>query len=72
VNDAASVADTATLVGGLGNVVADTEFESVDSLAPLTDRIVIDEYVVPEARPVTVAGLDVTPVITETPLIYTV
>jgi hypothetical protein len=66
------VVDTATLVGGFSVVVVDTEFESDDTLDPLTERIVIGEYVVKAVSPVTVAGLDVTPVFTDTPLIYTV
>jgi hypothetical protein len=72
VNEYVVVLETATFVGGATNVVAETEFESADAyIWFVNDRIVIDEYVVPEARPVTVTGLDVTPVFTETPLEYT-
>jgi hypothetical protein len=55
-------------------VVAETEFESADIYKEepelSADRIVIGEYVVPEVSPVTVTGLDVIPVITETPFTY--
>jgi hypothetical protein len=73
-NDVRPVLDTATLVGGFNRVVVDTEFESADVIDPsaLTDRIVIGEYVVLPVRPVTVTGLDVTPVFMETPFMYTV
>jgi hypothetical protein len=46
VNDDVVVLDTATLVGGFNDVVAETELESDDSYASLTVRIVIGEYVV--------------------------
>jgi hypothetical protein len=74
VNDVRSVPDTATSSGGFSvTVVADTAFESADIIvpSPLTDRIVIDEYVVAVLRPVTVIGLDVTPSIAGEPSTYT-
>jgi hypothetical protein len=54
-------------------VAAETAFESTDTIVPsaLTDRIVIDEYVVAVSRPVTVIGLDVTPSIAREPSRYT-
>jgi hypothetical protein len=68
------VLDTATSVGGynVSAVVADTAFESADTYAPLTDCIVIGEYVLPALSPVIETGLDVTSASTETPFIYTV
>jgi hypothetical protein len=64
----APVVDTATLVGGFNDVVADTEFESVDTTPELlTVRMVIGEYVVKAVSPVTDTGLAVTPVFTDTP-----
>jgi hypothetical protein len=71
-NDVSPVLDTARLVGAFSNVVVDTEFESVDTLDPLTDRTVIGEYVVKDVSPVTDTGLAVTPVFTEMLLTYTV
>jgi hypothetical protein len=67
VNDVSEVLDTATFVGGLNVVVADTEFESADVYPPLIDRIVIGEYVVEAVSPVTDVGLVVTLLFTETP-----
>jgi hypothetical protein len=66
------VLETATLVGGFNVVVADTEFESADTTDPLTDCIVIGEYVVNGLSPVIVTGLDVTLASTATPFTYTV
>jgi hypothetical protein len=72
VNDVEPVLETDMLVGGFNSVVVETEFESTDRFAPLTDRIVIGEYVVNSLSPVTVTGLAVTPVFAETPFTYTV
>jgi hypothetical protein len=72
VNDTSSVLETTALVGGFNRVVVETEVESADDIAPLIDRIVIGEYAVYAASPVTVTGLDVMSASTAAPPTYTV